>query len=218
MNSIGDRNPVVLIHGIFDTRVIFKKMSAYLTQEGWEVHSFNLIPNYGFLGLDRLAAQVADYVDRTFPPDQPIDLVGFSMGGLVSRYYVQRLGGIKRVQRLITISSPHNGTLTAYFYLTPGTLQMRPKCKFIEDLNRDVAILDQINFTSIWTPLDAMIVPAQSSHLPVGQEIILNVLFHAWMVQDIECLRIIAETLSAPLKSSNSVIIADELLNQQSLC
>ena len=51
---------------------------------------------------------------------------------------------------------------------------MRPKCQFVEDLNQDIAILDQINFTSIWTPLDAMIVPASSSHLPAGQEVILN--------------------------------------------
>jgi triacylglycerol lipase len=207
MNSTSNRNPVILIHGIFDTTAIFRKMSAYLTQQGWEVHSFNLTPNYGFLGLDRLAAQITDYVDRTFSPDQPVDLVGFSMGGLVSRYYVQRLGDIKRVQRLITISSPHNGTLTAYFYVTPGTLQMRPKCQFVEDLNQDIAILDQINFTSIWTPLDAMIVPASSSHLPAGQEVILNVLFHAWMVQDPQCLRIVAEALSAPLKTSSPITV-----------
>ncbi|MEB3279118.1 MAG: triacylglycerol lipase [Lyngbya sp.] len=202
MNSTSNRNPVVLIHGIFDTTAIFRTMSAYLSQRGWEVHSFDLIPNYGFLGLDRLAAQITDYIDRTFPPSQPIDLVGFSMGGLVSRYYVQRLGGIKRVQRLVTISSPHNGTWTAYFYVTPGTLQMRPQSKFIEDLNRDVAQLDQINFTSIWTPFDGMIVPASSSQLPVGQEVILNVLFHAWMVQDPRCLSILAQTLSAPVKTS----------------
>ncbi|ERT05831.1 alpha/beta hydrolase fold family protein [Lyngbya aestuarii BL J] len=204
MNS-SHRNPVILIHGIFDTTAIFRKMSAYLTQQGWEVHCFNLIPNYGFLGLDRLAAQITDYVDRTFPPDQPIDLVGFSMGGLVSRYYVQRLGGIKRVQRLITISSPHNGTWTAYFYVTPGTLQMRPTSKFLKDLNQDIDLLDQINFTSLWTPLDVMIVPASSSQLPVGQEVQLNVLFHSWMVQDSQCLNKIAETLSAPVKTSRHI-------------
>ncbi|WP_083798466.1 triacylglycerol lipase [Lyngbya sp. PCC 8106] len=201
MNS-SHRNPVILIHGIFDTTAIFRTMSVYLTQQGWEVHCFNLIPNYGFLGIDRLAAQITDYVDRTFPPDQPIDLVGFSMGGLVSRYYVQRLGGIERVQRLITISSPHNGTWTAYFYVTPGTLQMRPNSKFIQDLNRDVAQLNGINFTSIWTPLDGMIVPASSSQLPVGQEVILNVLLHAWMVKDYRCLSQVAEALLAPVKTS----------------
>lgn len=204
MNS-SNRNPVILIHGIFDTTAIFQTMSAHLSRQGWEVHSFDLIPNYGFLGLDRLAEQIADYVERTFRPDQPIDMVGFSMGGIVSRYYVQRLGGIERVQRLITISSPHNGTWTAYFYVTPGTRQMRPKCQFLEDLNRDVGLLDQINFTSIWTPFDGIIVPATSSKLPVGQEVILYVLFHAWMVRDLRCLNLLVEALSAPVKTSRPI-------------
>jgi len=51
-----------------------------------------------------LGQQVANYVAATFAP-KPFDLVGFSMGGIVSRYYVQRLGGIDRVQRFITLAS-----------------------------------------------------------------------------------------------------------------
>jgi triacylglycerol lipase len=196
------RNPVVLIHGIFDTFTIFNTMAAYLTQRGWEVHRFDLKPNRGFLGLDRLAQQITDYVDNTFSPNQPFDLVGFSMGGIVSRYYIQRLGGIDRVQRFITISSPHNGTWTAYFYVTPGTVQMRPNSEFLKDLNQDLHQLNQLNFTSIWTPFDGMILPANSSQLPVGQEIKLDILLHAWMVRDPRSLKTVAEVLSQPIKSS----------------
>ncbi len=79
------RNPVLLIHGIFDTVVKFRKMSAYLCQGGWEVHTINLIPNNGFSSLDNLALQVADYIDKTFPSTQLIDLVGVSRGVLVAR-------------------------------------------------------------------------------------------------------------------------------------
>ncbi|MGB3535509.1 MAG: alpha/beta fold hydrolase [Microcoleaceae cyanobacterium] len=196
------RNPVLLIHGIFDTTNIFNKMSAYLTQQGWEVHSFNLLPRWGFLQLNQLAEQIKDYVEKTFPPDQYIDLVGFSMGGIVSRYYIQRLGGINRVQRFITISSPHHGTWTAYFYITPGTVQMRPDSNFLKDLNQDIDQLNQLNFTSIWTPFDGMIVPANSSQLSAGEEIKLDILLHAWMVRDRRILHTVAEVLSQPIKSS----------------
>ncbi|WP_445240649.1 hypothetical protein [Microcoleus vaginatus] len=37
MNSSLDRNPVILIHGIWDTKIIFSKMSARLTELGWSV-------------------------------------------------------------------------------------------------------------------------------------------------------------------------------------
>lgn len=206
MNNSNPRNPVLLIHGIFDTKAIFKTMTAYLTKKGWDIHSLNLIPNDGRFGLEVLAQQIAAYVNQTFPPEQPIDLIGFSMGGIVSRYYVQRLGGIARVQRLITISSPHHGTLTGYLYPTLAATQMRSNSPFLQDLNRDVEILDSINFTSIWTPLDGMIVPAQSSQMPIGQEFTVNVFLHAWMVTDNKSLVLVEKALNSPLKTLTSSV------------
>lgn len=190
-------NPVLLIHGIFRRQRVFKRMAAYLGDRGWEVHRFNLIPNDGRLGLDKLAVQIADYVDSNFEPRQKIDLVGLSMGGLVSRYYVQRLGGIERVERFITISSPHWGTNLAYGLPLPGCVQMRPNSMFLQDLNRDVEMLKQISFTSIWTPYDFIIVPACSSQLGVGKEIKLPVFAHAMMVRDKRSIEAVAKQLIA---------------------
>ena len=201
MESLKKPNPVLLIHGIFDTIKTFDKMSRYLKKLGWEVYSLNLIPNYGILGLDKLAEQVASYVDQTFPPNQPFDLIGFSMGGIVSRYYVQRLGGIDKVERFITISSPHNGTLTGYVLSLPAPIQMRPKSAFLQDINQDIALLDRINFTSIWTPYDAIILPARSSQLPVGRDIKIDVFLHGWMVSDEKVFKVIVEELKAECKS-----------------
>ena len=201
MNSSLDRNPVILIHGIWDTKTIFNKMSAHLTQLGWCVHSLNLTPNDGSLGLASMAQQLADYISETFHPEQSLDIVGYSMGGLVSRYYVQRLGGINRVQRFITISSPHKGTLTAYSLPLPGYLDMRPHSSFLQDLDRDIAILKQINFTSIWTPFDVMILPSNSSQMPVGKEVKLKVWLHRQMVTDTQSINGLVEELKAPIKN-----------------
>jgi triacylglycerol lipase len=199
MNANRKRNPVLLVHGWLDTTAKFNKMAAYLRSSGWEVHCFDLVPNLGNIELEKLADQVADYVANTFESDRPFDLIGFSMGGIVSRYYVQRLGGIDRVQRFIAISSPHQGTLTGYALNLPGIAQMRPKSAFLEDLNRDIAILERLNFTSIWTPFDAIILPAKSSQMPVGREIKFNVPIHAWMVGDKRVIQAVAQELEAPL-------------------
>jgi triacylglycerol lipase len=192
-------NPVVLVHGIFDTGRVFNKMISYLTQRGWSVYDLDLIPNTGHASLDSLAQQVANFVDTTFAPEQPIDLVGFSMGGIVSRYYVQRLGGINRVQRFVTISSPHHGTWVAYCNPGFGCLQMRPESAFLQDLNQDVEMLSQINFTSIWTPYDLMIIPANSSQVPVGREVIVPAMTHAWMLTDVRSLSAVTEALTQPV-------------------
>ena len=112
--------PTLLIHGIFDTDALFQKMRYHLQLHGRDVHCLNLTPNNGDVGLDELAQQIVNYVDSRFDTGETIDLVGFSMGGLVARYYVQRLGGLERVRRFITISSPHNGTCTAFLRWNKG--------------------------------------------------------------------------------------------------
>ncbi len=190
-----------------------RKIASHLRGLGWQVYDIDLIPSNGNAKLEVLAQQVADLVARTFAPDRPIDLIGFSMGGLVSRYYVQRLGGIvdkssgsteqlkNRVQRLITISSPHKGTISAYFSLRPGCVQMRPDSEFIADLNRDADSLNQLSFTSLWTPFDQMILPPNSSQLGIGTEIVLPVLAHPLMVFDRRCLDAIVMILSQPIQS-----------------
>jgi triacylglycerol lipase len=193
------RNPVVLVHGITDTEVVFNSMAVYLRQLGWTVYTINLVPNNGEAPLNVLAQQVVDYVAATIEPKQPFDLVGFSMGGIVSRYYVQKLGGIERVQRFVTISSPHHGTVVAYASKLPGCVQMRPNSLFLQDLNRDVQMLEQLNFTSIWTPYDLMIIPTHSSKMPIGKELIIPVALHSWMLTDYKSLTAVAAALAEPI-------------------
>ncbi|BCL38163.1 esterase/lipase family protein [Nostoc sp. MS1] len=193
------RDPVVLVHGITDTEIVFNQMAVYLRQLGWTVYTLNLVPNNGEAPLNVLAQQVVDYVDATIGAEKPFDLVGFSMGGIVSRYYVQRLGGINRVQRFVTISSPHHGTVVAYASRLPGCVQMRPNSLFLQDLNRDVQMLEQLNFTSIWTPYDLMIIPTNSSKMPVGKELIVPVALHSWMLTDYRSLSAVAAVLAEPI-------------------
>ncbi len=195
------RNPVLLIHGITDTSYKMRKIASYLHGLGLQVHTIDLQPNNGDARLEMLAAQVADLVSQTFAPQQPIDIIGFSMGGLVARYYLQRLGGIERVQRFISISSPHRGTLAAYFSSRPGCVQMRPDSKFVRDLNRDLTVLARLDFTSIWTPFDLIILPPSSSQLGIGTERMLPVAAHPLMVFDRGCLETIAAALAQPVES-----------------
>jgi len=193
------RNPVLLIHGLTDTTLVFRQMTAYLSAQGFSVHSFDLTPNNGVMPLDKLAVQVADYIAKSFDPEQPLDIIGFSMGGIVSRYYIQRLGGIERVQRFISIAAPNNGTFTAYLSGRPGCIQMRPDSPLLRDLNQDSTMLARLNFTVIWTPYDLMIVPPTSSQMPIGEELVIPTRLHSWMPADRRCLQAVADALYKPV-------------------
>ena len=64
-----------------------------------------------------------------------MDIVGHSLGGLIAPYYVQRLGGDRRVRTLVTLGTPHSGTRVAPLLdAHPLVRQMRPDSEVIEEL------------------------------------------------------------------------------------
>jgi pimeloyl-ACP methyl ester carboxylesterase len=53
-------------------------------------------------------------------PDAQLVLIGHSMGGLVSRYYLEVLGGWRDTRRLITFGTPYRGSLNAVDFVANG--------------------------------------------------------------------------------------------------
>ena len=92
-------NPVVLVHGIHSNSRDMTRMARHFRAEGREVFTPDLTPNGGQATIEELGKQLANYAKKNVPRGRKFDLVGFSMGGLVSRYYVQRLGGAAHVPR-----------------------------------------------------------------------------------------------------------------------
>ena len=171
-------------------------MARFLRAEDREVYSITLEPSWGEVGIDQLALQLKQFIDSKIAAERKLDLVGFSMGGLVSRYYLQRLGGLQQVQHFVTLATPHHGTVMAWLGRNTGCQQMRPNSPFLQDLNRDLETLNQIQFTSIWTPLDLMILPAHSSCTGTGREIKIWMPAHPLMVLHPKCIRAVAAELT----------------------
>jgi triacylglycerol lipase len=188
---------IVLVHGIFDTGDVFRKMSESLNAEGFRTFAPDLVPNSGRKGLDHLAHQLRDYVELHLPRNDRFFLIGFSMGGLICRYYLQNLGGISRVGKFISLSAPHNGSLLAYGLPHRGGHQMRPNSDFLNDLNRDPSGLQSLRPVSMWTPFDLSIVPASSSKMPEFRDLRLPVLLHPWMLTDPKSIAAVIRELKA---------------------
>ena len=199
--TIGHPNTVLLVHGFQDDAKKMQAMARALRRDSWTVLTPTLSPSGCEVGNEVLAHQLSDFIESNVPHDKRCDLVGFSMGGIVCRYYLQRLGGISRVDRFVAISVPEHGTWWASLcplesLRSPGATQLRPDSAFLRDLNSDAQVLDQVRFTTMWTPFDLMILPAASSRMPVGTETKLWVPFHPWMVWLPSCHRAVAAALS----------------------
>jgi len=128
--------PLVVLPGLADNTAIFADLKAALDRCGaGPVVSFS----YPLLLHDvrKAAARLADQVEQLcgVTGAARVDLVGHSLGGLIARYYVQRLGGHARVGTAVTVGTPHGGTVAAWL-LSPMPLarQLRPGSPLITEL------------------------------------------------------------------------------------
>ncbi|MFJ2129761.1 esterase/lipase family protein [Streptomyces sp. NPDC088846] len=160
----GEQPPVVLLHGFIDNRSVFLLLRRSLARHGRR-HLESL--NYSPLTCDiRSAAEllgrhVEEICART--GHHEVDIVGHSLGGLIARYYVQRLGGDQRVRTLVTLGTPHGGTAVAPLASAhPIVRQMRTDSAPIEELRRPAPGC-RTRFVSFWSELDQVIVPAEAA-------------------------------------------------------
>lgn len=193
--------PVVLVHGIWDDAKRLEPLRAGLASRGVSpIRIAELRPNDGRAPIATLAAGLVrrlDEIDAELGVTK-VDLVGFSMGALVSRYVVQRLGGKERVRRFVSISGPHAGTHTARALPLAGARDMRPESALLRDLDADTDPWGAVEVHVLYTPFDLMIVPATSSRLPGAKsETVVRVPLHRFMISDARSLDVIAQKLRA---------------------
>jgi triacylglycerol lipase len=177
-----DLPPVVIVHGIYRDHRLMRRLRDAFLRAGRRVFTPDLKPNNGSASINELAAQFGEFLEHQLVPGERCDVIGHSLGGMVARTYIQRHGGSVRVRRLVTLASPHHGTLMAW--LRPGRVmcELRPGSAFLRDLASDVQQLATVQVTSYWTPFDAIIVPARSSELPIGRNLRVNLLHHQALV------------------------------------
>lgn len=157
---------MLLLHGFIDNRSVFVLLRRSLRQHGWsQVSSLNYSPLTGDLRTAAavLGAHIEEVCGRT--DQERIDIVGHSLGGLIARYYVQRLGGDTRVRTLVTLGTPHRGTTVAPLMSAhPLVRQMRPDSEVIAELSRPAPDCGT-HFIAFWSDLDQIMVPVETARI-----------------------------------------------------
>ncbi len=143
--------PIVVLGGIYDPGWAAASVERDLRTIANEAHENNII-HVGFLdtlSFDGAAEKFITAVDKQFASNNPtqtieVDVIGFSMGGVVARYaasdiYAAKSGRRLRIHRLFTVSSPHIGAKLAWVPV-PDTR--------VSDLRCGSGFLDQLNAES----------------------------------------------------------------------
>lgn len=190
----------ILIPGIFDYGWSMSRMKQALESAGFTAHYIHLRYNSGWRGMEHLSRQLQNRVEEFTEVGGSCALVGFSMGGIVARHYLQMLGGLERVHKFIAISSPHYGSYWASLLPYLGGRQLRIGSKFLADLNRDIEMLSPTAPVCIWTRYDITIVPHTSALLPIGRNYQVPVKLHRWMPSDPGVISLVGEELDDALR------------------
>lgn len=212
--------PVVLIPGWHGEPAAFDRMIPALEAAGLTVLDFDpsrpgsqalaYAPTADGQHIPDVSARVvAPAVDAAltragYPPGAAVDVVGYSMGGLVARYLIEKAGWARRIHTLVMLGTPNHGTIAAW---VPGTIggfgrwnatggDMRPGSPFLRSLSlaepageRYVAI----GGAPSWLPFryDGL-VPSESPFL-TGDEHYLVPVHHGALPRDPQAVHLIIE-------------------------
>ncbi|MEV5481124.1 MULTISPECIES: esterase/lipase family protein [Streptomyces] len=158
--------PVLLLHGFIDNRSVFVLLRRSLHRHGWcHVEALNYSPLTCDLrkAAELLGRHVTEVCART--GHRRVDIVGHSLGGLIARYYVQRLGGDAHVRTVVTLGTPHSGTRIAPLMSAhPIVRQMRPDSEVIAELSLPAPNC-RTRFVAFWSEADQVMIPATTARI-----------------------------------------------------
>ncbi|HLW15800.1 MAG TPA: alpha/beta fold hydrolase [Actinomycetota bacterium] len=202
IDPVAASTPIILLHGYFHNRSAFVVMKRSLRKFGFR--SVDTM-NYNVIGHDvqELAHQLAAHVDEVLECTEAthVHLIGHSLGGLVARYYIQKLGGHEKVHTCITLGTPHRGTHAAWVGRGKTARQLRPGSLLLRQLARSSRAMP-VRFISIYSNLDSLVLPAVNAKITEpalrARNVLVKDLGHLSLLISRPIIRAIAEALANP--------------------
>lgn len=164
--------PVVLVHGFLDTWYTpwWKKLgkhaeNACLIPDMISFVDKGSVPGMTVGSPEEYAELVRAEVEKAYDSyDSRVNVVGHSMGGLDARVYIEEMGGNKIVDSLVTLGTPHQGTLVSWLAsFTPGGRALRMSSDLIK--RRPTSVVDDVEYVSVWSPSDTLVKPTRNARM-----------------------------------------------------
>ncbi len=175
------RRGVLLLHGYTCNRGLWNTWMPRLQAAGHPHIALTLEPAYGQIE-DYAEAIEAAVLRLTACTGRTPLIVAHSMGGLALRAWAAHYGAVGRVQRCITLGTPHFGTLLARLAHTPNARQMRHRGEWLGGLAGRELPLWGAGFDCFYSACDQIVCPAQTAVLPGSHAVLLPATGHLAMV------------------------------------
>jgi pimeloyl-ACP methyl ester carboxylesterase len=156
--------PVVLVHGYGGSPASWVPLERELRRAGFvHVHAaaYNAVTT-SIDGIARGLVPLCREAMETAGTDH-LHLVGHSLGGVVVRYAVHRLGLAGQVRTAVTVAAPHRGTQVASLGWGGAARALRPGSRVLADLERRSAPCG-VRWVAYYSDRD-LVVPPDSARL-----------------------------------------------------
>ncbi|MFM9881503.1 MAG: lipase family alpha/beta hydrolase [Burkholderiales bacterium] len=194
--AIGGRPIVLLVHGYFCNGGVWRYYVRWLEARGFAVFTVSMEPVYGSLEENSRVLEARIESILVAAGAQRLALVGHSMGGLVARAYLRRCGA-ERIDRIVTLGSPHQGTeLAGIAYGENGRAMCIGSGWLTDPLN--VQGLEQVRngVTTIISRDDNLVAPYRNGTLSSARSIEIVGIGHLSMTASRTVFEIVASVLS----------------------
>ena len=154
---------------------------------GIEYFAPTLNHSYGMTSIVDLTNLLNELILEQYGLEKELDILGFSMGGIIGRYWIKKLNGYKRTRRFINVGSPQKGTLASQFvpkYPFRGISEMKINSELLRELSKYDYLLNDIECINFFTYWDLMVFPGWRAHLNRGEKISLKVYKHRNLVRN----------------------------------
>lgn len=188
--------PVLMLHGYGCNSGYWVHLAARLRREGISHAALDLEPIAG--SIDSYADSIEQALQRLCKAagSRQAVIVAHSMGGLATRAYLRRHGAA-RVARVITLGTPHHGTVLANFGPGENARQMRYGSPWLAALAAGETAEIRALFVSLWSHHDNIIAPQNSSFLPGARNIAFSGIGHVALGADARILRTVLDEIAA---------------------
>jgi len=172
--------PVLLVHGLACNRGNWLWLKPRLRSAGVTVFAMDYTP--WFSTIDAYAPQLEAAVNEVLAATgaNQLVIVAHSMGGLVTRAYLDRFGDAK-VAHVVTLGTPHLGTWMTRFGFTPNVRNMALDSAWLAALREREAARSADpygQFSCIFTYHDNLVTPQHTAVLPGSRAIALSGIGH----------------------------------------
>lgn len=155
---------LLLVHGFGCNRGFWLPWLQRLRNEGRSYIALTLEPPWG--PIERYAAAIEAAVTRLERQTgmSPV-IVAHSMGGLAVRNWWAQTR-VDRIHRLITLGTPHHGTVLARLGHLPNVRQMRRHNDWLRALAEREGVQRRQRTSCFWSLCDNIVFPADTATLP----------------------------------------------------